>query len=36
MREAGLDPMKLVVVASTGHGERAYALSKQARQALAA
>ena len=36
VREAGLDPMKLVVVASTGHGERAYALSKQVRQALAA
>lgn len=35
LREAGIDPMKLVVVVSTGHGERAYALSKQVRQALA-
>ncbi|MFC4395600.1 hypothetical protein [Arthrobacter sedimenti] len=36
VRESGLDPMKLIVVASTGHGERTYALSKQVRKALAA
>lgn len=34
VQEAGIDPKKLVVVVSSGHGERLYPLSKQVRQAL--
>lgn len=35
VREGDIDPMKLVVVAATGHGERVYSLSKQVRRVLA-
>lgn len=35
VQESGVDLKKLVVVVSTGHGERCYPLSKQVRHALA-
>lgn len=35
MKEGDIDPLKLVVVATTGHGERVYSLSRHVRRALA-